>query len=169
MQTFLNHCLKTQILFPQRFLCCDTTLMICRNQISQRDLQSVYIANILPTRAQSAVPYLLKIWNTLSMPYFAITRSPWIHLYFSKSVFFTFFFFALEMNSLYPSAQRLNFFCFRVLSGAYLGGGCRGCVPPPPPPWDDLPFSNTTGILQKEENDVVYWCWSRARDECTPS
>ena len=34
-------------------------------------------------------------------------------------------------------------------------------------PWDYLRFSNTTGILQK--NYVVYWCWSRARDECTPS
>ena len=37
-----------------------------------------------------------------------------------------------------------------------------------PPPWDDHQFSNTTGILQKK-NFVVYWCWSRARDECTPS
>ena len=32
------------------------------------------------------------------------------------------------------------------------------------PPWDDRRFSNTTGILQKK-NYVVYWCWSRARDE----
>ena len=31
--------------------------------------------------------------------------------------------------------------------GADLGGGCRGCSPPSP--WDDLRFSNTTGILQK--------------------
>ena len=30
---------------------------------------------------------------------------------------------------------------------ADLGGGCRGCAPPP---WDDLRFSNTTGILQKK-------------------
>ena len=29
---------------------------------------------------------------------------------------------------------------------ADLGGGCRGCAPP----WDDLRFSNTTGILQKK-------------------
>ena len=37
--------------------------------------------------------------------------------------------------------------------------------------WDDLPFSNSTGILQKKKkkNYVVYWCWSRARDEATPS
>ena len=35
-------------------------------------------------------------------------------------------------------------------------------------PWDDLRFSNTTGILQKKKNYVVYWCWSRARVECTP-
>ena len=110
MQTSLNHCLKTQILFPQRFLCCDTTLMICRNQISQRDLQSVYIANIFPTCTQSAVPYLLKIWNTLSMPYFAITRSPWIHLYFSKSVFFTFFFFFLRNELIIPVCITFVFF-----------------------------------------------------------
>ena len=32
-------------------------------------------------------------------------------------------------------------------SGADLGGGCRGCAPPP----DDLRFSNTTGILQKQK------------------
>ena len=50
---------------------------------------------------------------------------------------------------------------------ADLGGGCRGCAPSPPS-WDDLRFSDTTGILQKK-NYVVYWCWSRARDECTPS
>ena len=38
-------------------------------------------------------------------------------------------------------------------------GGSRGRVQgvrtPPPPPWDDLRFSNTTGILQKK-NYVVY-------------
>ena len=34
-------------------------------------------------------------------------------------------------------------------AGADLGGGCRGCTPPPP--WDDLRFSNTTGILQKKQ------------------
>ena len=50
-------------------------------------------------------------------------------------------------------------------TGADLGGGCRGCAPPR----DDLRFSNTTGILKKKKNYVVYWCWSRARDECTPS
>ena len=51
----------------------------------------------------------------------------------------------------------------KINAGADLGGGCRGCAPP----WDDLRFSNITGTLQK--NYVVYWCWSRARDECTPS
>ena len=34
------------------------------------------------------------------------------------------------------------------VSGADLGGGCRGCV--------------------CKKNYVVYWCCSRARDECTP-
>ena len=47
-------------------------------------------------------------------------------------------------------------------------GGSRGRVQGVrPTPRDDLRFSNTTGILQKK-NYVVYWCWSRARDECTP-
>ena len=53
----------------------------------------------------------------------------------------------------------------RYNTGADLGGGCRGCAPPP---WDDLQFSNTTGILQKK-NYVAYWCRSRAREGCTPS
>ena len=34
-------------------------------------------------------------------------------------------------------------------AGADLGGGCWGCAPPRP--WDDLRFSNTTGILQKKK------------------
>ena len=49
-------------------------------------------------------------------------------------------------------------------------GGSRGRVPPrwpAPPPRDDPRFSNTTCILTKK-NYVVYWCWSRARDECNP-
>ena len=41
-------------------------------------------------------------------------------------------------------------------AGADPEGGCRGCNPPPPRPRDDLRFSNTTGILEK--NYVVYWC-----------
>ena len=45
-----------------------------------------------------------------------------------------------------------------------LAGRAQG-VRTPPPPWDDLRFSNTTG----KKNYLVYYCWSRARDECTPS
>ena len=58
-----------------------------------------------------------------------------------------------------------------IITGADLGGGCRGCAHPLPPRVN-LRFSNTTGILQKKKkrsNCVVYWCWSRARDECTRS
>ena len=33
-----------------------------------------------------------------------------------------------------------------------------GAPPPPPPLLDDLRFSNTTGILKKKKNYVVYWC-----------
>ena len=51
-------------------------------------------------------------------------------------------------------------------TGADLGGGCRGCAPPPP--------EMTCGFLIQlvfcqKKNYVVSWCWSRARDECTPS
>ena len=63
--------------------------------------------------------------------------------------------------------QRFAYEKTTVEPGADLGGGCRGCAPPPPL-WDDQRFSNTTGILQKKIY-VVYWCWSRAKDECTPS
>ena len=52
-------------------------------------------------------------------------------------------------------------------TGADLGGGCRGCAPPPPP-WDDLRFSNTTGILQKMKNYVVYWCWIAQETSAPP-
>ena len=34
-------------------------------------------------------------------------------------------------------------------------------TPPPPSPRDYLRFSNTTGILQKRKNYVVYWCSSK--------
>ena len=36
-----------------------------------------------------------------------------------------------------------------MITAADLGGGCRGCAPPPPR--DDLRFSYTTGILQKNK------------------
>ena len=51
-------------------------------------------------------------------------------------------------------------------AGANLGGGCRGCAAPP---------EMTCGLLiqlvfcKKKQNCVIYWCLSRARDECTPS
>ena len=40
-----------------------------------------------------------------------------------------------------------------ILAGADLEGGCRGCAPPPR---DDLPFSNTTGILRKKEKTMWF-------------
>ena len=39
-------------------------------------------------------------------------------------------------------------------TGADLGGGCRGCAPPHP--WDDLQFSNTTGILRKKKKTMWF-------------
>ena len=51
--------------------------------------------------------------------------------------------------------------------GADLGGGCRGCASSPTP-------EITCGFLIQlvfcqKKHYMVYWCWSRARDECTPS
>ena len=52
----------------------------------------------------------------------------------------------------------------------YRRGGSRGRVQgvrTPPSPWDDLRFSNTTGILQKQ-NYVVYWCWGEQETSAPP-
>ena len=65
-----------------------------------------------------------------------------------------------------PSRLALHDFIFCLNKpGADLGEGAGGAHPP----WDDQRFSNTSGILQKKKNYVPYWCWSRARDECTSS
>ena len=50
-------------------------------------------------------------------------------------------------------------------TGADLGEGAG--VHTPPSPWDDLWFSNTTGILQKK-NYVVYWCWGEQETSAPP-
>ena len=51
-------------------------------------------------------------------------------------------------------------------TGVDLGGGCRGCAPPlPEMTWGFL----IQPVFCQKKNYVVYWCWSRARDECTPS
>ena len=53
-----------------------------------------------------------------------------------------------------------------TVAGADLGGGCRGCATP-------LPKMTCGFLIQlvfcQKRNYVVYWCWSRAGDECTPS
>ena len=60
----------------------------------------------------------------------------------------------------------LRFVSFALLRGGSTGG-CTGCAPPPP--------EMTCGFLiqlvfcKRKKNYVVYWCWSRATDECTPS
>ena len=69
------------------------------------------------------------------------------------------------------STKRKKEICKMSLSctmktGADLGGRFRGCAIPPP--------EMTCGFLIqlvfcKKKNYVVYCCWSRARDECTPS
>ena len=38
----------------------------------------------------------------------------------------------------------------RALSGADLGGGCKGCAPPPPHPRDDLRFSKQLVFCKKK-------------------
>ena len=55
----------------------------------------------------------------------------------------------------------------RSVPGADLGGGCRGCTPPLR--WPALFQYNWYSAKKKRLNYVVYWCWSRARDERTPS
>ena len=42
-------------------------------------------------------------------------------------------------------------------TGADLGGGCRGCVPPPPPHEMTCGFLIQLVFCQKK-NYVVYWC-----------
>ena len=55
-------------------------------------------------------------------------------------------------------SEPVSFACFLapVLRGGS-SGRVHGCAPLPH--WDDLQFSNTTRILPKKENYVVYWCW----------
>ena len=53
----------------------------------------------------------------------------------------------------------------RYATGADPGGGCRGCAPPPP----DMTCGFLIQLVFCKKNYEVYWCWSRARDECTPS
>ena len=69
--------------------------------------------------------------------------------------------------------RRKGFSFDHAVSDNIYRGGSRGRVQGVrTPTWDDLGFSNTTGILpkkKKKKNFVVYWRWSRARDECTPS
>ena len=50
-------------------------------------------------------------------------------------------------------------------SGADLGGGCEGCAPPPPP---EMTCGFLIQLVFCKKNYVAYWCWSRAKDECTP-
>ena len=52
--------------------------------------------------------------------------------------------------------------CF--ISGADLGEGCRGCAPSP-----EITCGFLIQLVFCKKKTVVYWCWSRARDECTPS
>ena len=51
-------------------------------------------------------------------------------------------------------------------------GGSRGRVQgvrtSPPPPEMTCGFLIQLVFCQKKKNSVVYWCCSRARDECTP-
>ena len=56
----------------------------------------------------------------------------------------------LKKHGVFVSVTETSFLASQAIpyrSWADLGGGCRGCAPPP---WDDLRFSNTTGILQKK-------------------
>ena len=43
-------------------------------------------------------------------------------------------------------------------------GRVQGCAPPPP----EMTCGFLIQLVFCKKNYVVYWCWSRARDECTP-
>ena len=77
----------------------------------------------------------------------------------------------IRKRDFYPDFGPQNVIYIHFKQNSGYRGGSRGRVQGvrTPPPWYDLQFFNTTGILQKNINYVVYWCWSRARDECTPS
>ena len=44
-----------------------------------------------------------------------------------------------------------------MITGAVLGGGCRGCAPPPPPEMT-CGFLTQLVFCKKKKNYVVYWC-----------
>ena len=50
-------------------------------------------------------------------------------------------------------------------------GGSRGRVQGvrPPPPEMTCGFLIQLVFCKRKKTYVIYWCWSRARDECTPS
>ena len=53
-------------------------------------------------------------------------------------------------------------------TGFYYRGGSRGWVPGvPPPPWDDLWFSNTTGIPQKKKT-MLFICVELEQEKSAP-
>ena len=49
--------------------------------------------------------------------------------------------------------------------GQIQGEGAGGATPPPP----EMTCGFLIQLVFCKKNYVVYWCWSRARDECTPS
>ena len=56
------------------------------------------------------------------------------------------------IKSLFTNTDYNKRFLKILETGADLVGGCWWCAPPsPPPPRDDLRFSNTAGILQKNK------------------
>ena len=67
-----------------------------------------------------------------------------VNIKFSVHVYSVFVW--ISLDSLVAVAVSVCRFSF-ASAGADLGGGCRGCAPP----WDDLRFSNTTGILQEKK------------------
>ena len=70
---------------------------------------------------------------------------------------------------------RTSWYCVSTFAHIWVvtRGGSRGRVQgvrtSPPPPEMTSGFLIQLVFCQKKLNYVVYWCWRRVRDECTPS
>ena len=100
-------------------------------------LQILQTAMLRPLKIGNDSPSLVIVWHK---------DRQFIFNTLTFTIFVAFYFLLFSLNS--------HALCRGESRGRVQGVGAGG--PPPPPPRDDLQFSNTTGILQK--NYVVYCC-----------
>ena len=109
--------------------------------------------------------YLIKFRNNPSVSYFLFFLVMWILLLFTLNVkicigfvFFPLFKWTISSSDLLKYDNDI----YRSRSRGRVQG-----VPPPPP---EMTYGFLIQLVSCEKkNYVVYWCWRRARDECTPS